>query len=52
MYHPTSRCDSALWLLANHGDKMERSQLRRYMGVKYAFLNPVLEELAGRAGSG
>jgi hypothetical protein len=38
--------DRVLWLLANHGGKMERSRLRRCMGVRYAFLNPLLEELA------
>jgi hypothetical protein len=25
---------------------MERIRLRRYMGVRYAYLNPILEELA------
>jgi hypothetical protein len=35
-----------MWLLANHGDKMERGRLRHCMGVRYAFLNPILEELA------
>ncbi len=38
--------DRVLWLLANHGGKMVRSRLRRCMGVRYAFLNPILEELA------
>ncbi len=35
-----------MWPLANHGGNMERSRLRRCMGVGYAFLNPMLEELA------
>jgi hypothetical protein len=32
--------------MAAHGGKMERSRLRRCMGVEYALLNPILEELA------
>jgi hypothetical protein len=42
--------DRILWTLAAHGRKMERSRLRRCMGVEYALLNPILEELAGKAG--
>jgi hypothetical protein len=38
--------DRVLWLLSNRGGKTERSRLRRYMGVRYAYLNPILEELA------
>ena len=38
--------DHILWLLANHDGTMERSRLRRRMGMRYALLNPILEELA------
>ena len=38
--------DRVLWILAAHGGKMERSRLRRCMGVEDALLNPILEELA------
>ena len=38
--------DRILWLLANHAGKMERSRLRRRMGMRYAVLNPILDELA------
>ena len=38
--------DRILWTLDAHGGKMERSRLRRCMGVEYAALNPILEELA------
>jgi len=38
--------DRILWLLANHGGTMERSRLRRRMGMRYALLNPILEKLA------
>ncbi len=38
--------DRILWTLAAHGGKMERSRLRRCMGVEDALLNPILEELA------
>lgn len=34
-----------LWILANNGDKMERSRLRVATGMRYAMLNPILEEL-------
>ena len=37
--------DRILWLLANHDGKMERSGLRRRMGMRYALINPILEEL-------
>jgi hypothetical protein len=33
-------------MLANSGGKMERSRLRRYTGMRYALLNPILGELA------
>ena len=38
--------DRIMWLLANHDSIMERSRLRRRMGMRYALLNPILEELA------
>jgi hypothetical protein len=37
--------DRILWTLAAHGGKMERSRLRRCMGVEYAYLDPILEGL-------
>jgi hypothetical protein len=38
--------DSALWELSSHGEgKMERSRLRASTGMRYALLNPILEEL-------
>ena len=37
--------DRILWILANNGGKMERSRLRAYTGMRYALLNPILEEL-------
>ena len=38
--------DRILWILANNGGKMERSRLRRRMAIRYALLNPILDELA------
>jgi hypothetical protein len=38
--------DRILWILANNGGKMERSRLRASTGMRYALLNPILEELA------
>ena len=38
--------DRILWILANSGCKMERSRLRRCMGMKYTDLDPVIAELA------
>jgi hypothetical protein len=38
--------DRILWILANNGGKMERSRLRAHTGMRYALLNPILEELA------
>jgi len=37
--------DRILWILAHHGGKMERSRLRARTGMRYALLNPLLEEL-------
>jgi len=38
--------DRILWILMNNGGKMERSRLRAATGMRYALLNPILEELA------
>jgi predicted transcriptional regulator len=38
--------DRVLWILAHHGGKMKRSRLRAATGMRYAMLNPILEELA------
>jgi predicted transcriptional regulator len=38
--------DRILWILASNGGKMERSRLRRRMAMRYAVLNPIIEELA------
>jgi hypothetical protein len=37
--------DRILWILVNNGGKMEQSRLRASAGMRYAFLNPILEEL-------
>jgi predicted transcriptional regulator len=37
--------DRILWILANNGGTMERSRLRASTGMRYAMLNPILEEL-------
>ena len=37
--------DRILGILASNSGKMERSRLRRRMGMRYAVLNPILEEL-------
>ena len=37
--------DRILWILANNDGKMERSRLRAATGMRYALLNPILEEL-------
>ena len=44
--------DRILWILANSGGKMERSRLRARTGMRYALLNPILDELVreGRIG--
>jgi hypothetical protein len=41
-----SPLDRILWTLANNGGKLERSRLRARTGMRYAMLNPILEELA------
>jgi hypothetical protein len=38
-----------LWILANSGEKMNKSRLRRCAGMKLADLNPILGELAGES---
>jgi hypothetical protein len=38
--------DHILWILANNGGRMERSRLRACAGMRYAILNPILEDLA------
>jgi hypothetical protein len=38
--------DRVLWILSEHGGQMERSRLRRHTGMRYALLDPILEELA------
>ena len=38
--------DRILWILSNHCGKMERSRLRRCVGIRYAILDPALAELA------
>lgn len=38
--------ESILWILSNHGGKMERSRLRRCLGTRYADLDPILGEMA------
>jgi len=39
--------DKILWEPANHAGKLERSNLRRRMGMRYALMDPILAELAG-----
>ena len=41
-----SLSDRILWTLANSGGKMDRSRLRRCMGMKYMDLDSILAELA------
>jgi hypothetical protein len=43
--------DRILWVLANNGGKIERSRLRAATGMRYALLNPVVDELVSEAGS-
>jgi hypothetical protein len=38
--------DRVLWILSEHGGEMERSRLRRHTGMRYALLDPIIEELA------
>ena len=45
MIKPAQSLREALWELANHARKLERSDLRRRMGMRYANLDPILEEL-------
>ena len=37
--------DRILWILTEHGGKMERSRLRSKAAMRYAQLNPILVEL-------
>jgi hypothetical protein len=37
--------DRILWILTNNGDRMERSRLGTCTGMRYALLNPILEEM-------
>ena len=37
--------DRILWILASNGGKMDRSRLRARTGMKFALLNPILDEL-------
>jgi hypothetical protein len=41
-----SPSDRVLWILGHHSGKMKRSRLRAAIGMRYAYLNPILEELA------
>ncbi len=43
---PLSPQNRILWTLANQDGKMERSRLRRCAGMKYAFSDAILAELA------
>lgn len=43
---PQSARDRVLWILANHDGTMDRSRLRRCAQMRYAFLDPILAELA------
>jgi predicted transcriptional regulator len=44
--------DQILWILSENDGKMKRSKLRVRAGMRYALLNPILEELKkeGRIG--
>jgi hypothetical protein len=37
--------DRVLWILSEHDGQLERSRLRRHTGMRYALLDPILEEL-------
>jgi hypothetical protein len=37
--------DRILWILSENGVKMERSKLRVRAGMRYALLDPILDEL-------
>jgi hypothetical protein len=41
-----SPSDRVLWILAHHGGKMKRSRLSAATKMRYAYLNPILGELA------
>jgi DNA-binding HxlR family transcriptional regulator len=45
MEHTQSTQDKILWELANNRNKLTRSVLRRSVGIRYADLDPILEEL-------
>jgi hypothetical protein len=45
MERSQSTRDMIQWELANNGSKLTRSVLRRRVEIKYADLDPVLEEL-------
>jgi len=45
MIKPAQSLREVLWELANHARKLERSDLRRHMGMRYADLDSILEEL-------
>ncbi|MCJ7444064.1 MAG: hypothetical protein MUO26_05975 [Methanotrichaceae archaeon] len=45
MEHTQSTRDKILWELANNRSKLTRSVLRRRVGIRYADLDPILEEL-------
>jgi hypothetical protein len=38
--------DRVLWILSEHGGQMKRNRLRAHTGMRYALLDPILEELA------
>jgi hypothetical protein len=38
--------DRVLWILSEHGGMMKRSRLRAHTGMRYALLDPIIEELA------
>lgn len=44
-HQPQSPRDKILWKLTNYGGMMERSALRRRMGIRYANLDPIREAL-------
>jgi hypothetical protein len=41
-----NQCDRILWILSEHGGKMDRSGLREATGLKLAALNQLLDGLA------
>ena len=45
MIKPAQSLREVLWELTNHAGKLERSNLRQRMGMRYADLDPILEEL-------